>query len=1355
MKRTLRLMVVALMVALWPMAASAANLVVVETMSVPTSASGAVIPIKLTNDQSLRSIVMPLAIREVTPGSFITSMKMSFGDRLSPTGFLSQLMFTNQYANEDGSCKSGLPGGFGTITFADTLAHPVAASPFGMLFMRGRIFGGDLPAGADVTGSMLMTVDVTGVDGTFEIDTTCTNPANHPLFDFTDPGSVAPAFTPAVITIGTPPTNAPPVAICQDVTVDADGNCEAAVAPASVDNGSSDPDGDPITFALVPPGPYTLGGTAVQLIVTDDSGDADTCDATITVEDNAPPSITCPADVAVQCNADIPAPDIGSVTASDNCDPSPTITHEGDVADGQSCPGTITRTYRATDGSGNFAECTQTITVNDTEVPLITCPADVAVQCSADIPQPDIGSVTATDNCGSVTVTHEGDVSDAQSCPEIITRTYRATDDCGNFAECTQTITVNDTAVPLITCPADVAVQCSGDIPSPDIGSVTATDNCGSVTVTHEGDVSDGLSCPETITRTYRATDDCGNFAECTQTIAVNDTEAPVVTCPVDIVVSVPFGQTEAVVEFTASVSDNCSNATVSCDPPSGSSFPLGVTTVTCTGVDDCGNTGNCTFTVTVTEGSAPPVALCTDVTVSADANCEAGASIDNGSHDPDGGSVTLVQDPPGPYSLGQTLVSLYVTDDEGDADTCQGTVTVIDDTPPVASCPGDITVGTDPGQAGAIVNYSSSVSDNCPGATIDCVPPSGSFFPIGTTPVTCTATDASGNTDVCSFNVTVSEGNQPPVAECQDVTVDADVNCEADVSIDNGSFDPDGDPIMLTQDPPGPYPLGTTLVSLTVIDDQGLTDVCQGTVTVEDNSPPVVICPSDMVVAADSDQCGAVVRYTASASDNCGGGCVDVIWVIDGSGSMGDDQVAIANNADLFFQGLAGVDFRLGVMAYTDIANPISTDGVFMEGGPGVGQFTSDQGEFATMVTAVGDGGSGTENGLTALNNALEWYPFRPDCRKVIVLVTDEDADDFGSFDILVPPLLASGATIHTVFNFSDSTGYSTLAPSTGGAQFDITANWGPNVAALASEIFIEVVCDPPPGSFFPVGTTPVTCVATDASGNSGSCGFDITVEDTVGICLRHVSIDIKPGSCPNPLNVKFKGGTMITSAGVGNPTGAGGALPVAILGSADFDVTTIDPASVMLEGVGALRTNVDDVASPVVDGEECECTTDRSDGFADLLLKFTKSAIIAAIEPVSNGDELALTLTGTLLDGTPFAGSDCVLIRAMKPSFPNTIQLAAGAEGGIATWNQPNPFNAGTTINYLMGEGGHVNLTVYNILGQEVATLVNSEQEAGRYSTVWDGRNASGAKVSSGMYLYRLQVGSETVTRKMLLLR
>jgi hypothetical protein len=126
-----------------------------------------------------------------------------------------------------------------------------------------------------------------------------------------------------------------------------------------------------------------------------------------------------------------------------------------------------------------------------------------------------------------------------------------------------------------------------------------------------------------------------------------------------------------------------------------------------------------------------------------------------------------------------------------------------------------------------------------------------------------------------------------------------------------------------------------------------------------------------------------------------------------------------------------------------------------------------------------------------------------------------------------------------------------------------------------------------------------------------------------------EYASVDIKPGSCPNPLN-----------------TNSGGVLPVAILGTADFDVTAIDRASISLEGVAPIRSKIEDVGTPVVEPDPCECTTDKADGFDDLTLKFDRQDIIYALGDVNDRDELELILTATLSDGTVIEGYDCVII-------------------------------------------------------------------------------------------------------------
>ncbi|MDE2998489.1 MAG: T9SS type A sorting domain-containing protein [Gemmatimonadota bacterium] len=85
----------------------------------------------------------------------------------------------------------------------------------------------------------------------------------------------------------------------------------------------------------------------------------------------------------------------------------------------------------------------------------------------------------------------------------------------------------------------------------------------------------------------------------------------------------------------------------------------------------------------------------------------------------------------------------------------------------------------------------------------------------------------------------------------------------------------------------------------------------------------------------------------------------------------------------------------------------------------------------------------------------------------------------------------------------------------------------------------------------------------------------------------------------------------------------------------------------------------------------------------------------------------------------------------------------------------NMPNPFNPSTAIGYQLPEAGMVRLAIYNLIGQEVRVLVNERRNAGTFTATWDGTDALGRRVASGVYLYRIQAGSFSATRRMLLLK
>ncbi len=147
-----------------------------------------------------------------------------------------------------------------------------------------------------------------------------------------------------------------------------------------------------------------------------------------------------------------------------------------------------------------------------------------------------------------------------------------------------------------------------------------------------------------------------------------------------------------------------------------------------------------------------------------------------------------------------------------------------------------------------------------------------------------------------------------------------------------------------------------------------------------------------------------------------------------------------------------------------------------------------------------------------------------------------------------------------------------------------------------------------------------------------------NLTDPVTISIAEVQVAIDIKPQSCPNPVNVASRG-----------------VLPVAMLGTAELDVNQVDVASIRLAGVQPLRSAIEDVATPYesLAGKEdaLDCIEEGPDGFLDLTLKFDTPDVIQAIEgslgrEMQDGETVIVSLSGKLLDGMPLVGEDVVVI-------------------------------------------------------------------------------------------------------------
>ncbi len=348
-----------------------------------------------------------------------------------------------------------------------------------------------------------------------------------------------------------------------------------------------------------------------QWTATDACGNTKTATQRITVQDTQRPLFTSvPANVTVECSA---VPNVGTATATDNCDPTVTVTFDNESRTNGSCPDTytLTRRWLAVDNCGNTRTATQRITVRDTQKPAFTTvPQNVTIQCTE--PAPNVGTATATDNCdASVTITYLGQNSTYSNCPNNyqITRVWRATDNCGNSTTAAQIITVQDTQAPVFTSvPNHVTIQCDDLVPG--IGNPTATDNCsGYVQITFLGQSSTGGDCPQeyVLLRSWRAQDECGNSVTATQTITVQDTEAPVFMNP-PANVTVYCSNIPSTPIVTAQ--DNCSNlasVTYLGQSQSPGDCSSGYTiTRTWTTDDDCDNTATHTQLITVSPSFSP-----------------------------------------------------------------------------------------------------------------------------------------------------------------------------------------------------------------------------------------------------------------------------------------------------------------------------------------------------------------------------------------------------------------------------------------------------------------------------------------------------------------------------------------------------------------------------------------------------------------------------------------------------------------------------------------------------------------------------------------------------------------------------
>ena len=585
------------------------------------------------------------------------------------------------------------------------------------------------------------------------------------------------------------------------------------------------------------------------------AAEAAEAEAAAAIPDNTRPIISPPADLVIEATGSLTSVDLGKAIAMDEngiqllVNNAPTLFPLG----------SSTIIWTAIDNSGNSASTTQQVSIVDTTPPTIYSVPDITAE--AVVPYDNIIELqepSADDLLGVISITN--DAPEFFPVGETII-TWTATDVGGNTASVEQKITVIDTIFPIIEIPEDVVIEAT----SPDqneayLGEATATDNGEIASITNNA--PDVFPLGET-TVTWTVIDSSNNFSSLNQLVTVVDTTAPEILAPADITQEAD-SMDENIVDFVSATASDVQDVIIYLDAPD--VFPLGETTVTWTAVDAFGNSASTTQTVTIVDTTKPALSIPEDQTVEALSLDATFVEIGQAEAGDITGISSIVNNAPDVFSLGSTLISWTATDNHGNITTAYQSITVIDTTAPTIIIPYDITAeAIDPNtnyiELGELVASDSvgveSITNDKPDA-----------FSFGSTTVTWTVIDISGNISQAIQTVTLIDTTSP------EISVPADIVAEA-TSLSGNMIElgeATGSDIMgiasVTEHPSRFFTLGETTIEWTVVDTSGNTASATQTVTIVDTTSPTIIAPSSITMEATSADSNIVALGNAVSSD-------------------------------------------------------------------------------------------------------------------------------------------------------------------------------------------------------------------------------------------------------------------------------------------------------------------------------------------------------------------------------------------------------------------------------------------------------------------------------------------------------
>lgn len=892
----------------------------------------------------------------------------------------------------------------------------------------------------------------------------------------------------------------PPTALCQNISIDLDLTGNATITAGQINNGSVDNCG--IFDSAVNPNTFTcadIGNNTVTLTVTDVSGNTQSCTANVIVVFNAQPDELC-QNIAVQLsgsgNASISPNDV-FIGNNDECGG---ISPVSVLPNSFNCTqlGQNTVTLTVSNIIGNTSSCQASVIVQDLIAPVADCqnlnvelnPAGSAVISAAQI------NNNSSDNCAV------GNLSlfpNSFSCGQLGSNTVVLTvsDVSGNTSTCSAVVNVSDNLPPIAGC-QNISVFLdnfgSASITATQVNNVSI-DNC-QISSLNVSPTVFGCAQVGSNTATLTVTDTSGNTATCQSVVQVIFNPPPSNWCQ-NISVSLNESGSASILPnqiFTGG-SDACGAiSALSVTPNSFNCSNIGQNTVFLTTTNVVGQTSNCQASVIVSDFIAPAVLCPANIMVGNDLNnCGATliipipSSSDNCNMVSLTNNITGTSNAGGFYNTGLTTVYYLATDNNGNTASCSFTVLVNDIQPPAVNCPANVSVNAI-GCSQSINWLPPVVSDNCSVSTVNPNIPSGSVFNVGVSTITYSVSDVWGNTNSCSFTVTLSDITPPNITCPNNISQNTSINnCTATVSwtspvpSDNCSSSSVSN---LTHSPGSTFNAGITTVVYTATDTWGNTASCSFTVTVTDVQPPALECPEDRTVSTSPTTCNAAILIGLPVtSDNCSSVTLtnNFTNAPDASSIYPLGNTVVTYSATDIVGNQSTCSFNVTV---------IDTHAPTIQCPANITQSLTGTNCFAIVIvppaSALDNCSASTlTNSLTGTANASGAYLLGP--TTVVFTATDQVGNSSTcSFTVLVQDITAP-------FLPACPSNISTTVPS---GICTATATWN---TPFANDNCSPLTVTPsiPSGSTFNTGTTTVIYTAADSWGNSSTCSFTVTVVD------------------------------------------------------------------------------------------------------------------------------------------------------------------------------------------------------------------------------------------------------------------